>query len=46
MIEIRWVTWEELLPYKDRLIDMECELRIKYHYPDKIIPQVISRAKS
>ena len=35
----KWVTWEELLPYKKQLIDMELELMIKYHYPDKEIPR-------
>lgn len=39
MIENKWVSWEELLPYKEQLIDMELELMIKYHYPDKIIPR-------
>jgi len=34
-----WVTWDELLPYKDQLIDMELELMVKYHYPDKVIPK-------
>lgn len=39
MIKSRWITWEELLPYKEQLIDMELELMIKYHYPDKLIPR-------
>ena len=34
-----WVTWDELLPYKDQLINMELELMVKYHYPDKVIPK-------
>lgn len=39
MIESRWVSWEELLPFKEQLIDMELELMIRYHYPDKQIPR-------
>lgn len=39
MIESRWVSWEELLPFKEQLIDMELELMIRYHYPDKLIPR-------
>lgn len=39
MIESKWVSWEELLPYKEQLIDMEQELMIRYHYPDKQIPR-------
>lgn len=38
-INKRWVTWEELQPYREQLIDKELELMIKYHYPDKIIPR-------
>jgi len=33
----KWVTWEELLPYKEQLIDMELDLMIRFHYPDKVI---------
>lgn len=34
--EIRsaWMSWEDLYPFKEQLIDMEHELMIKYHYPD------------
>ena len=39
MIESRWVSWEELLPFREQLIDMELELMTKYHYPNKIIPR-------
>ena len=35
----RWVSWEDLQPYKEQLIDMELELMIKYHYPDRFIPR-------
>ena len=45
MINSRWITWAELLPYKDQLIDMELELMIKYHYPDKIIPRCYPEQK-
>ena len=36
-IKNRWVTWEELHPYKEQLIDLELDLMIKFHYPDKSI---------
>lgn len=38
-MECKWVNWEELVPYKEQLIDMELNLMIRYHYPDKIIPR-------
>lgn len=38
-IKSGWVTWEQLLPFKEQLIDMELELMIKYHYPDRMIPR-------
>lgn len=38
-IRNRWVSWEELLPYKEQLIDMELVLMIKYHYPNRDIPR-------
>jgi len=39
-INKKWVTWEELQPFREQLIDMELELMTKYHYPDKIIPRI------
>lgn len=38
-IKSRWVNWEQLLPFKEQLIDMELELMTKYHYPDRMIPR-------
>lgn len=38
-IKQRWLSWIELIPFKEQLIDMELELMIKYHYPDRIIPR-------
>lgn len=38
-IVVGWMTWEELLPYKNQLVDMEHELMIRYHYPDWDIPK-------
>lgn len=38
--EIRygWMKWEDILPYKEQLKQLEHELMIRYHYPDKAIP--------
>lgn len=33
-----WMEWEEILPYRDQLIQLEHELMIRYHYPDKVVP--------
>lgn len=38
-IKSKWVTWQELEPYREQLVDMEYELMVKYHYPDRIIPR-------
>lgn len=38
-IKTGWMTWEEIQPYKEQLIDMELELMIRYHYPDWDIPR-------
>lgn len=32
-----WMTWDEILPFKELIIDSELEIMIKYHYPDKSI---------
>jgi dTDP-4-amino-4,6-dideoxygalactose transaminase len=32
-----WMTWEQIEPFKEQLIDWELEVMVKYHYPDKII---------
>lgn len=36
-IQYDWMKWEDILPYKEQLIQLEHELMIRYHYPDKII---------
>lgn len=33
------MTWEQILPYKEQIINWELEVMTKYHYPDKIIPR-------
>lgn len=33
-IIVGWMTWCDIVPYKEQLIDMERELIVKYHYPD------------
>ena len=38
-IKTGWMTWEEIQPYKEQLIDLELELMIQYHYPDWDIPR-------
>jgi len=38
-IKTGWITWTELEPYKEQMIDMELELMIKYHFPDWKIPR-------
>lgn len=38
-IKTGWMTWEEILPFKEQLIDMELDLMITYHYPDWKIPR-------
>ena len=38
-IESKWVTWQEIEPYREQLIDMEYELMVKYHYPERNIPR-------
>ena len=40
VINKRWVTWQDLQPYREQLIDMELELMMKYHYPDKKISRL------
>lgn len=29
-----WMTWEQIAPFKEQIIDWELEVMIKYHYPD------------
>ena len=32
-----WMTWEQIEPFKEQLIDWELEVMVKYHYPDRKI---------
>lgn len=34
-----WMTWEQIEPFKEQIIDMELEEMITYHYPDWDIPR-------
>lgn len=38
-IKIGWMTWEEIEPFKEHMIDMELDLMITYHYPEWAIPR-------
>lgn len=44
-IEYGWMSWEELAPYKEQLVDMEHELMIRYHYPDWDIPRSYPKSR-
>lgn len=34
-IKTGWMTWEEIEPFKNQLVELEQTLMIKYHYPDR-----------
>ena len=34
-----FMSWDQIEPYKEQIIDMELEEMIKYHYPDWDIPR-------
>lgn len=34
-----WMTWEQIEPYKEQIIDMELEAMTVYHYPERDIPR-------
>jgi len=34
-----WMSWEQIFPFKEQLIDMELDCMITFHYPDKAIPR-------
>lgn len=44
-IKGRWLTWEELYPYTEQLIDLEVELTQKYHYPEIEIPRSYAKER-
>lgn len=38
-LQIGWMSWEQILPFKEQLIDMELDCMIAFHYPDMAIPR-------
>lgn len=40
-----FMTWEQIKPYKEQIIDMELEEMIRYHYPDRKIPRAYPEQK-
>lgn len=38
-LQCGWMTWEQILPYKEQLIDMELDCMIAFHYPEMAIPR-------
>lgn len=38
-IKTGWMTWAEIEPFKEQIIDMELDLMITYHYPEWAIPR-------
>lgn len=39
MLQYKWMSWDELTPYKEQLVELEIELTHKYHYPNMFIPR-------
>ena len=37
-IKKQWMSWDDLVPFKNQLIELEVELTQNYHYPDMHIP--------
>lgn len=33
----KWLSWDEIVPYKEEIINLEYELIKKFHYPDREI---------
>ena len=40
-----WMTWEQIYPFKELIVDWELDVMIKYHYPDKNIPRSYPEAR-
>lgn len=38
-VKTMWLTWSDILRFKEQIIDMELDLMINYHYPDWEIPR-------
>lgn len=39
MLHYKWMSWDELTPYMEQLVELEIELTHKYHYPNMFIPR-------
>ena len=44
-IRTGWMTWDEIQPFREQLIDLELELMTVYHYPDWDIPRTYPEQK-
>ncbi len=44
-IRIDWLSWTEIEPFRQKIIDWELEVIIKYHYPDRTIPRSFCEEK-
>lgn len=44
-IKTGWMTWKEIEPYKEQLIDLELVCMTTYHYPDWNIPRLYPEKK-
>lgn len=40
-----WMTWDDIKPYEEQLIDLELILMVMYHYPDWDIPRSFPEQK-
>lgn len=40
-----WMTWEQIEPFKEQIIDMELEEMTVYHYPERQIPRAYPEQK-
>ena len=40
-----WMTWEQIEPYKEQIIDMEYDSMVTWHYPDWDLPRGFTEEK-
>lgn len=40
-----WMSWEQIIPFKEQIIDWELEVIIKHHYPEMKIPRSFCEEK-
>lgn len=40
-----WMTWEQIEPYKEQIIDMEYDSMVTWHYPDWDLPRRFTEEK-